>query len=335
MKFRATACRLLLAIVCMIGCARPGATVEQRVSAGTAAARMISVAPDASLEILDWGGSGPPLVFLSGLGNSAHVFDDFAPQFTDSFHVLGITRRGFGASTGVPAAKLDSLAGDLRAVIDSLHLASVVLVGHSIAGEEMTRFAESNPARCAGLVYLDAAYDRTDPRALNPPSVSGPRVRSSDTRTFASIKALHVRALGVREPDSELRATAHFDANDRYHGEVAADSVKARVFAAAQAPHYDRVKCNSLAIYAMPDSVGDVLPYHAELEASVRPKSDSLLMFVRTLVERSAADFARFPHHRAIMIHGNHFIFLARPAEVASAMRDFLDVSRRRNADRR
>ena len=27
------------------------------------------------LEILDWGGAGPPLVLLAGLGNSAHVFD--------------------------------------------------------------------------------------------------------------------------------------------------------------------------------------------------------------------------------------------------------------------
>jgi non-heme chloroperoxidase len=38
--------------------------------------RMVSVAPDVQLETLDWGGSGRPIVFLAGPGNSAHIFDD-------------------------------------------------------------------------------------------------------------------------------------------------------------------------------------------------------------------------------------------------------------------
>src|SRR6266567_6188592 len=66
------------------------------------AIRMTAVSPRVTLEVLDWGGRGPALVFLAGLGSTAHVFDTFAPQFTDRFHVLGITRRGFGASSGSP-----------------------------------------------------------------------------------------------------------------------------------------------------------------------------------------------------------------------------------------
>ena len=52
-----------------------------------------------SLEVLDWGGSGRPLVLLAGLGNTAHIFDKFAPKLTATYHVYGITRRGFGASS--------------------------------------------------------------------------------------------------------------------------------------------------------------------------------------------------------------------------------------------
>lgn len=37
--------------------------------------RMVTVAPNISLEVIDWGGDGPPLVFLAGLGNTAHIFD--------------------------------------------------------------------------------------------------------------------------------------------------------------------------------------------------------------------------------------------------------------------
>src|SRR5579872_1419972 len=39
--------------------------------------RHIVVAPGVQLEVLDWGGNGPPLVSLAGLGNTAHVYDDF------------------------------------------------------------------------------------------------------------------------------------------------------------------------------------------------------------------------------------------------------------------
>src|SRR5437588_12983371 len=55
--------------------------------------RTIPIGPGVSLEVTDWGGRGVPLVLLAGLGNTAHVFDTFAPQYTDHFHVVGITRR--------------------------------------------------------------------------------------------------------------------------------------------------------------------------------------------------------------------------------------------------
>ena len=40
----------------------------------------ISVDNDVRLEVLDWGGSGRALVLLAGLGNTAHVHEDFAPK---------------------------------------------------------------------------------------------------------------------------------------------------------------------------------------------------------------------------------------------------------------
>ena len=43
-------------------------------------ASMVKVQGDVALEVLDWGGEGPPLVLLAGLGNTAHVFDEFAPD---------------------------------------------------------------------------------------------------------------------------------------------------------------------------------------------------------------------------------------------------------------
>jgi len=59
--------------------------------------QFVNVQENVKLEVLDWGGSGRAIIFLPGLGNTAHVFDDFAPKLTGAFHVYGITRRGFGA----------------------------------------------------------------------------------------------------------------------------------------------------------------------------------------------------------------------------------------------
>ena len=51
------------------------------------------------LEVLDWGGTGRPIILLAGSGNTAHIYDDFAPDLKGLGHVYGITRRGFGASS--------------------------------------------------------------------------------------------------------------------------------------------------------------------------------------------------------------------------------------------
>jgi pimeloyl-ACP methyl ester carboxylesterase len=50
-----------------------------------------------NLEVLDWGGTGRPIVFV-GCYLSGHVYDDIAPKLTDQFHVYAVTRRGVGNS---------------------------------------------------------------------------------------------------------------------------------------------------------------------------------------------------------------------------------------------
>jgi pimeloyl-ACP methyl ester carboxylesterase len=122
--------------------------------------QFVAVDKDVKLEVLDWGGSGRPLVFLAGLGNTAHIFDDFAPKLAGRYHVYGITRRGFGTSS-MPAPMAfnytaDRLGDDVLAVCAALKLEQPVLAGHSIAGEELSSVGSRHPERVAGLIYLDA-----------------------------------------------------------------------------------------------------------------------------------------------------------------------------------
>ena len=112
------------------------------------------------LEVLDWGGTGRPLVLLTGQGATAHVFDEFALNFTAHHHVYGITRRGYGRSDK-PAPTPENydanrLGDDVLAVIDALKLDRPFVAGHSIAGEELSSIGSRHPERVAGLIYLDA-----------------------------------------------------------------------------------------------------------------------------------------------------------------------------------
>ena len=124
--------------------------------------QFVSVEENVKLEVLDWGGSGQPMIFLAGMGDTAHVFDKFAPKFTAKHHVYGITRRGFGASSKpVPENgnyMSDRLGDDVLAIMNHLKIDRPILVGHSMAGEELSSIGSRFPEKVAGLIYLEAGY---------------------------------------------------------------------------------------------------------------------------------------------------------------------------------
>ncbi len=79
--------------------------------------------------------------------------DHFAPKLTGTYHVYGITRRGFGASSLPDSGySADRLGDDVLEVIDDLRLTRPILVGHSIAGEELSSVGSRHAEKVAGLV---------------------------------------------------------------------------------------------------------------------------------------------------------------------------------------
>ncbi len=135
--------------------------------------RLVTVDPGVQLEVLDWGGAGRPLILLAGAGDTAHRFDGFAPQFTGQHHVYGITRRGSGASSAPAPANgnysADHLGNDVLAVMQALHIDRPVLVGHSIAGQELSSIGSRFPQKVSGLIYLDAATSFAFYNSTHPP----------------------------------------------------------------------------------------------------------------------------------------------------------------------
>ncbi len=68
-----------------------------------------------------------------------------------SYQVYGITRRGFGASSKPPATtenySAERLGEDVLGVCNFLHPKKPVLIGHSIAGEELSYVGSRHPEK--------------------------------------------------------------------------------------------------------------------------------------------------------------------------------------------
>jgi pimeloyl-ACP methyl ester carboxylesterase len=142
--------------------------------------KQIPVDVNVRLEVLDFGGSGRPIIFLAGMGLDGHEFDDFAPMFLPNHRVLAISRRGFGKSSAPTPDQenysADRLGKDVLAVMTALKIDRPVLVGHSLAGEELSSIATGYPQEVSGLIYLEAGY----PYALYPPTLGDPIIDAKD-----------------------------------------------------------------------------------------------------------------------------------------------------------
>ena len=171
--------------------------------------QFVTVEEGVRLEVLDWGGTGRPIVLLAGY-QTAHVYDDFAPKLTELGHVYGITRRGYGASScpnhGYTAQ--DS-ADDVLHVFDSLKLSQPVLVGHGFGGQDLITIGAQHSDRVASLVFLNSAEDPTlpfsaygveqlDPKKL-PAALRDPP--PPDTASFDAYRQWQMQVHGIMFPN--------------------------------------------------------------------------------------------------------------------------------------
>jgi non-heme chloroperoxidase len=290
--------------------------------------RVLSVgaAPSVNLEVLDWGGSGPAIVLLAGLGNTAHIFDDFAPKLAQTYHVYGITRRGYGASSSPPSGyTTERLALDDLAVIDSLNIQSPILVGHSIAGEEMTFLGAHFPARFAGLVYLEAAYDHRTAslakwntlaaRALPPPP------GQEDQESYSALGSWYVRAMGIHPPEADLRANSVPSTFSPIGTPRTPRSVGEAIHSGVTKPNYAGIRIPALAIYAVPRSEKDVPGFGTAPESAV---VDLFQIMKEQERVNSAAFRSGITDGKVVEIAGaKHFVFLSNEADVLRAIRAF------------
>lgn len=297
----------------------------------------VAVTRSVSLEVLDWGGSGAPLVFLAGGGNTAHVYDGFAPRFNDRFHVYGITRRGFGASSH-PAGGYDTttLVRDIVAVLDSLGIQKASFVAHSFGGSELNYLGAHYPTRVDRLVYLDSGFDTRaifqspewESGVLRAPQPPTPTY-DDEVGTGWSWTLWADRLSGPGYPEAEVRAILAFDANDRYLRSTTMEGWLEKAIQGAEPVDLRQIRAPVLSLYAIPGSAEVMYPYWQELDPTSRARGQKAFEALERLHTRLREDFRdRVERARIVLIPGaRHYLFLTHPGEVTHAMLEFLRVS--------
>jgi pimeloyl-ACP methyl ester carboxylesterase len=280
------------------------------------------------LEVVDWGGKGAPLIFLAGLGDTAHEFDSFAPKFTASHHVYGVTRRGFGTSSHpAPTPQnydADRLGDDVLAVITALKLDRPVLVGHSIAGQELSSVASRHPENVSGLIYLDAAY----PYAFYNKARGDLVVDADDLRRtlerglwFPTLQEYRTVVRGLLQDDLPRVGKDAQTALDEVEAQPNSSSppdtpelLNAKAVAMGERK-YTNIHSPLLVMFALP---------HA-----CKPNCDQPGTKATAAVDAAQADFvaASNPGARVVRLpYANHIIFHSNEADVLREMNAFMDA---------
>lgn len=268
---------------------------------------VVTVAPEIQLEVLDWGGDGDDLVFLAGLAMNAHAFDDFAPRFTDTHRVLGITRRGHGASSWPDSGyALGRLVEDLRVLLDTLGVHRAILAGHSYAGSELTRLAAEDPDRVVGLIYIDAVQDLTQASAVMRAGCPfGSEFEEAVERAIQNPEAFRrtqrrIGADGTSQPNRSAAAMGQIMAN-------------------VAPPDYAAVKAPALAVSYLPKRMEDLFFGMAD-------PSEACVSAAQRLIYGGIVAFAEGMQQGTVVAlqNGQHNLHLVSPDELETAMRRWL-----------
>jgi non-heme chloroperoxidase len=297
--------------------------------------KFVTVGPGVKLEVLDWGGSGEVMVLLTGSGDNAHVYDYFAFQFTNFFHVIGITRRGWlPSSQPKNGYDVETRAADDIKILDALGIKKAVFVGHSISGSELSKIGAKYQSYVDKLVYLDAsdlAERNTFPDIPSP----FPLITDVDTKSLFSFQAAYARLLGVREPIPATCLSFAFDEEGMVTGTSTPDSIIAKLSAGASIPaspptNWAGIKVPRLGIFA-PPTADSKLPWYSYLSPADQAIFDErfprLVQWYSDVIDKFAEQHPGSPAPEVHLLPGApHYVYINNETEVVREMRNFLGI---------
>jgi microsomal epoxide hydrolase len=150
--------------LCVILAALTGCPTDDVVAQRSSAARSATITtPDGvTLHFLE-SGSGPAILFVPGWTMPAEIFEPQLTGLGGRWRVVSMDPRGHGRSEkATDGYDLGTRARDIRAVIDRLKLAPVVLVGWSNGATEVASYIDQfGTEGLAGVVFVDGTAGGT------------------------------------------------------------------------------------------------------------------------------------------------------------------------------
>jgi len=107
---------------------------------------------------LDWGIEGEsPLLLLHGGAQTAHSWDEVAPDLARDHHVLALDQRGHGDTDWAPDGRYrrEDFVGDVRRFLDDREWPAATIIALSLGGLNAIAFAATHPERVTGLIVVD------------------------------------------------------------------------------------------------------------------------------------------------------------------------------------
>src|SRR5262249_34936407 len=108
-----------------------------------------------TLNFIDWGGTGAPVLFLHGGGLTAHTWDLVCLVLCDRFRCVALDLRGHGNSGWASDYSIGRHVLDVSAVVAHFGWTRVHLVGMSLGGVIAAHYAASAASGAASLTMVD------------------------------------------------------------------------------------------------------------------------------------------------------------------------------------
>jgi pimeloyl-ACP methyl ester carboxylesterase len=212
--------------------------------------------------------------------------------------------------------------------MDSLRLRRVDLVGHSFAGQEMTRLVRTYPGRVRRMVYLDGAFDNvavdsvaqevfTAPMPYPPREPIQPRDTASYRAYVAYVRA--TRGISIPEPDIRVRVK-----HDGIIEELGVGYTGISREAESERQEWPTLPVPALGIFALRETFEQSEPW-VKADTTWRTDVQAYVDKAKVVTQFAIADFKRAPRSEAVAISGgHHWIFVSHRDRVLTAVRDFL-----------
>ncbi len=287
---------------------------------------------DCQLSAVEFGPPGaPPMVLVHGMRDHALSMQSIALAFP-KYRVIAMDLRGHGDSDNTGSYTMTQLVADLHALFTFFELPESILIGHSLGGHIVSKYAALFPESVSHLVMIDGMGP---PGSALPPTIDeqletwkghiSAALQMHPGRRAMSDRAQALERLSSNNPKLDIRTASfivdhgvedHPDGGVRWKWDPRVNMVWSTFSQTESEDFYTRVQCPVLIV------AGE---YSLDYWAQMRPELRGRQAYQDSELERRRKIF---PSAELVVIEGaGHMIHYDQPERLNQAVTNFLSDS--------